>query len=101
LSSCYASHTKFLTGSSLGWDVAGIVESVGKAVTLFRPGQAVYYAGSFDRAGSNAQFHLVDERIAGRMPAQIDAQPLATNLRAWRIGSGALKARLIPPATNA
>jgi zinc-binding alcohol dehydrogenase family protein len=74
---------------SLGWDAAGIVESVGKAVTLFRPGQAVYYAGSFDRTGSNAQFHLVDERIAGRMPeslsfAEAAALPLAS-LTAWQL----------------
>ncbi|MGT2491594.1 alcohol dehydrogenase catalytic domain-containing protein [Cupriavidus basilensis] len=34
---------------SLGWDAAGVVEAIGEAVTLFRPGEAVYYAGSFDR----------------------------------------------------
>lgn len=74
---------------SLGWDAAGIVESVGGAVTLFRSGQAVYYGGSFDRPGSNAQFHLVDERIAGRMPetlsfAEAAALPLAS-LTAWQL----------------
>ncbi|MEC5317377.1 zinc-binding alcohol dehydrogenase family protein [Brenneria populi subsp. brevivirga] len=74
---------------SLGWDAAGIVEAVGEAVTLFRPGEAVYYAGSFDRSGSNAQFHLVDERIVGRMPgtlsfAEAAALPL-TSLTAWQL----------------
>jgi zinc-binding alcohol dehydrogenase family protein len=74
---------------SLGWDAAGIVEAVGEAVTLFRPGQAVYYAGSFDRSGSNAQFHLVDERIVGHMPkslsfAEAAALPL-TSLTAWQL----------------
>ncbi|MDF3837905.1 zinc-binding alcohol dehydrogenase family protein [Cupriavidus basilensis] len=75
--------------STLGWDAAGMVEAVGSAVTLFRPGQAVYYAGSFDRAGTNAQFHLVDERIVGRKPetlsfAQAAALPL-TALTAWQV----------------
>lgn len=74
---------------SLGWDAAGIVEAVGEAVTLFRPGQAVYYAGSFDRSGSNAQLHLVDERIVGRKPetlgfAEAAALPL-TSLTAWQL----------------
>lgn len=74
---------------SLGWDAAGIVESVGDSVTLFRPGQAVYYAGSFDRSGSNAQLHLVDERIVGHMPetlsfAEAAALPLAS-LTAWQL----------------
>src|SRR5580692_9422486 len=47
----------------LGWDAAGIVTEVGAAVTLFTPGDEVYYAGSVDRQGSYAQFHCVDERI--------------------------------------
>jgi len=74
---------------SLGWDAAGIVEAVGEAVTLFQPGQKVYYAGSSDRSGSNAQFHLVDERIVGHMPrtlsfAEAAALPL-TSLTAWQL----------------
>ena len=74
---------------SLGWDAAGIVEAVGEAVALFRPGQKVYYAGSFDRSGSNAQFHLADERIVGHMPrtlsfAEAAALPL-TSLTAWQL----------------
>ncbi len=74
---------------ALGWDAAGIVQAVGSAVTLFVPGQAVYYAGSFDRSGANAAYHLVDQRIAGRMPAtlgfaQAAGVPLAT-LTAWQL----------------
>lgn len=73
----------------LGWDAAGIVEAVGECVTLFKPGQRVYYAGTFNRSGSNAQFHLVDERIVGHMPetlnfAQAAALPL-TSLTAWQL----------------
>jgi len=52
----------------LGWDVAGVVKSVGAEVTLFKPGDAVYYAGSIMRPGGNSEFHLVDERIVGRKP---------------------------------
>jgi zinc-binding alcohol dehydrogenase family protein len=74
---------------SLGWDAAGTVHAVGSEVTLFAPGQAVYYAGSFDRAGANAEYHLVDERIAGAMPATLDfaqaaSVPLAA-LTAWQL----------------
>jgi zinc-binding alcohol dehydrogenase family protein len=71
----------------LGWDAAGIVESVGAAVTAFRPGDRVYYAGSIARSGSNAELHLVDERIAGPAPRRSSfgdaaALPL-TALTAW------------------
>ena len=49
----------------LGFDAAGVVEAVGPEATLFKPGDEVYYAGRNDRAGSNSEFHLVDERIVG------------------------------------
>ena len=73
----------------LGYDAAGIVEAVGPAVTRFRPGEAVFYAGALDRPGSNAQFQLVDERIVGHKPqrasmAQAAALPL-TAITAWEM----------------
>ena len=34
----------------LGWDAAGTVVAVGADVTLFRPGDEVFYAGSITRA---------------------------------------------------
>lgn len=55
----------------IGWDASGVVEAVGPSVTLFKPGDAVYYAGDLTRAGSNQQFQLVDERIVGRKPATL------------------------------
>lgn len=55
----------------LGYDAAGIVKAVGEKVTLFKPGDAVYYAGSIARPGTNAEFHLVDERIVGRKPKSL------------------------------
>lgn len=71
----------------LGWDAAGIVKAVGPKVKLFKPGDAVFYAGAIDRPGSNAEFHLVDERIVGPKPESLDfaaaaALPL-TALTAW------------------
>lgn len=71
----------------LGWDAAGIVRAIGAEVTLFRPDDLVSYAGSITRPGTNAEFHLVDERIVGRKPALLDwaeaaALPL-TALTAW------------------
>jgi NADPH2:quinone reductase len=73
----------------LGWDAVGIVEAVGPDVTLFKVGDAVYYAGSIARPGANAEFHLVDERIVGRKPstlsnAEAAALPL-TAITAWEL----------------
>jgi zinc-binding alcohol dehydrogenase family protein len=73
----------------LGWDVAGVVDSVGPNVTMFKPGDEVWYAGAIDRPGANAQLHLVDERIAGRKPkllsfTQAAALPLTT-ITAWEL----------------
>ncbi|GGD81161.1 MULTISPECIES: zinc-binding alcohol dehydrogenase family protein [Rhizobium] len=56
----------------LGWDAAGIVKAVGAEVTLFRPGDEVFYSGVISRPGSNAEFHLVDERIVGAKPKSLD-----------------------------
>ena len=73
----------------LGYDAAGVVEAVGEAVTRFKPGDAVYYAGDITRSGSNAQYQLVDERIVGRKPTSLDfaqaaALPLTT-ITAWEL----------------
>ena len=50
----------------LGYDAAGVVESVGDQVKFFKPGDEVFYAGTLVRPGTYAEFHLVDERIVGR-----------------------------------
>ena len=55
--------------------------------SLFRPGDEVFYAGSNIRSGTNAEFHLVDERIVGHKPrslgfAEAAALPLAP-ITAW------------------
>ncbi|NKL07160.1 zinc-binding alcohol dehydrogenase family protein [Rhizobium leguminosarum] len=56
----------------LGWDAAGIVKAIGPEVTLFRPGDEVFYSGVISRPGTNAEFHLVDERIVGTKPKSLD-----------------------------
>jgi NADPH2:quinone reductase len=71
----------------LGYDAAGIVAATGPEATLFKPGDAVFYAGDITRPGTNAEFHLVDERIVGRKPTSLDwakaaALPL-TAITAW------------------
>ncbi|MGF6694529.1 zinc-binding alcohol dehydrogenase family protein [Metapseudomonas resinovorans] len=73
----------------LGWDVAGVVKAVGSDVTLFQPGDRVFYAGDLTRPGGNAEFHRVDERIVGHMPKTLDfaqaaALPL-TSITAWEL----------------
>ena len=67
----------------IGWDASGIVEAVGPDVTLFKPGDEVFYAGDITRPGSNAEFQRVDERIVGHKPkslshAEAAALPLTT-----------------------
>lgn len=73
----------------LGYDASGIVETVGTDVTLFAPGDEVYYAGTITRPGTNAELHAVDERIVAHKPrslgwAEAAALPLTT-LTAWEI----------------
>ncbi|MYM38222.1 zinc-binding alcohol dehydrogenase family protein [Duganella qianjiadongensis] len=73
----------------IGWDAAGIVRAVGPDVTLFKPGDQVWYAGDLTRPGTNSALHLVDERIAGHKPVNLDfaqaaALPL-TAITAWEL----------------
>jgi zinc-binding alcohol dehydrogenase family protein len=73
----------------LGFDAAGVVDAVGSDVSLFKPGDEVFYAGSILRQGTNSEFHLVDERIVGKKPkslsfAQAAALPL-TSITAWEL----------------
>jgi NADPH2:quinone reductase len=71
----------------LGYDAAGTVVATGPDVTLFKPGDTVFYAGDITRPGTNAELHLVDERIVGHKPKSLDwaqaaALPL-TAITAW------------------
>jgi len=90
----------------LGFDAAGFVDAVGPEVTLFKPGDEVFYAGSILRQGTNSEFHLVDERIVGRKPktlslAQAAALPL-TSITAWELlfdRLGAVPGKSVDPRT--
>jgi len=73
----------------LGWDVAGIIESVGPDVENFKLGDDVFYAGSLTKPGANSEYHLVDERLVGKMPDKLNyaesaALPLTT-ITAWEM----------------
>ncbi|MFT3762501.1 MAG: zinc-binding alcohol dehydrogenase family protein [Pseudoxanthomonas sp.] len=90
----------------LGWDASGTVVAVGPQVQGFRPGDEVYYAGALNRPGANAEFHLVDERLVARKPANLsDAQAAAvplTAITAWETLFDRLDAdRPVPGAAQA
>jgi NADPH2:quinone reductase len=67
----------------IGWDASGVVKAIGDGVTLFKPGDEVWYAGDISRPGCNSEFQVIDERIVGRKPvslshAEAAALPLTT-----------------------
>jgi NADPH2:quinone reductase len=71
----------------LGWDASGVVVEVGEAVSRFRVGDPVYYAGDITRPGCNAQYQCVDARLVAHKPQRLSfeeaaAMPLTT-LTAW------------------
>ena len=73
----------------LGWDAVGEVVAVGEDVEYYNLGDQVYYAGDLTRSGSNAEYQLVDERIAGNKPKTLSdseaaALPL-TAITAWEL----------------
>lgn len=89
----------------LGWDAAGTVLAIGSQVQGFAPGDRVYYAGAIHRPGSNAEQHVVDHRIAAKMPATLDfaqaaALPL-TAITAWELLFDRLGVARTPTGTSA
>ena len=83
---------RLLDGSPpvLGWDVSGVVEAVGRGVTLFRPGDEVFGMPRFPHpAGGYSEYVTAPSRHFARKPAGIDhvhaaAVPLAA-LTAWQV----------------
>ena len=73
----------------IGWDAVGEVVATGDEASLFRPGDKVWYAGDLNRQGCNAEYQLVDERIAGNKPMSLsDADAAAlplTTITAWEL----------------
>jgi NADPH2:quinone reductase len=85
----------------LGWDGAGVVESIGTAVTRVRPGDEVYFCdGGFGPTpGTYQAVKVIDERFLAHKPGRLSfveaaAAPLVT-ITAWeavreraRVGDG-------------
>ena len=72
----------------LGWDVSGVVESVGAGVSDWKPGDAVYSRPDIGRDGAYAEYIAVKATELGRKPKNLDhvhsaAIPLAA-LTAWQ-----------------
>ena len=72
----------------LGWDLSGVVESVGSGVTDWKPGDEVYSRPDISRNGSYAEYIAVKAPELGRKPKSLDhlhasAIPLAA-LTAWQ-----------------
>lgn len=72
----------------LGWDVAGVVEEKGKAVSKLEIGDKVYSRPSIFRNGAYAEYIAVKASEAASMPESLDfiqaaAVPLAA-LTAWQ-----------------
>lgn len=96
---------KFAQPKVVGHDAYGIVDAVGDAVSLFHPGDRVWYAGSFKRPGTDSEYHLVDERIVGPAPqslnpSQAAAMPL-TALTAWEALFEQMHLSIDTPQANA
>ncbi|MEM9399055.1 MAG: zinc-binding alcohol dehydrogenase family protein [Verrucomicrobiota bacterium] len=73
----------------IGYDAAGVVAKVGGAVSTFKVGDEVFYAGDLTRPGANSELHAVDERIVGKKPeslgfAEAAGLPL-TSITAWEM----------------
>lgn len=87
----------------LGWDAAGEVVEIGPDCTLFKPGDQVFYAGDITRAGSNAEYQLVDERIVGHKPRSLTYEQAAalplTSVTAWEALFERLAIPLLPAAS--
>lgn len=79
---------KFQLPATMGSDLAGVVREVGRRVTRFKPGDAVF-ASLFDLGtGSLAEFAVVPERVAAPKPTNLDfvqaaAVPMV-GLTAWQ-----------------
>ncbi|MFD4524330.1 NADP-dependent oxidoreductase [Streptomyces sp. NPDC058470] len=73
----------------LGWDVSGVVESVGMGVTLFKPGDEVFGMLPYPfGVGAHAEYVTGPARAFARKPSNVDheqagAIPLAA-LTAWQ-----------------
>jgi NADPH:quinone reductase-like Zn-dependent oxidoreductase len=71
----------------LGWDVSGVVETVGENVTALKPGDEVYSRPNIEREGAYAEYIAVKASEVALKPKSVDhvhaaAVPLAA-ITAW------------------
>ncbi|KAL9088586.1 MAG: hypothetical protein Q9165_006106 [Trypethelium subeluteriae] len=79
----------------LGFDGAGLVERVGPdAAERFHPGDPVFYSGSPIRAGSNAEWQLVDARSVSLKPQRLSFVEAAALPLTWVTAWEALVERM-------
>jgi NADPH:quinone reductase-like Zn-dependent oxidoreductase len=73
---------------TLGSDLAGVVVEVGRGVTRFKPGDAVFASVEGMRMGALAEFAVVAENAAALKPANLDFVSAASvpmvGLTAWQ-----------------
>ena len=63
----------------LGFDVSGVVETVGENVRDFQVGDEVYYAiAHSEGGGANAEYNVANESIVAKKPANITHQEAAS-----------------------
>jgi NADPH:quinone reductase-like Zn-dependent oxidoreductase len=71
----------------MGWDVSGVVEKTGPAVTRFKPGDAVYSRPDIARNGAYAEYVAVRESEIAFKPATISHVEVASlplvSITAW------------------
>ncbi|EDK31688.1 zinc-binding alcohol dehydrogenase family protein (macronuclear) [Tetrahymena thermophila SB210] len=54
-----------------GYDASGVVVQTGSDCRLFKVGDQVIYSGDFTKLGSNSNYQIVDERLAGKKPQKL------------------------------
>lgn len=55
-----------------GWDLSGVVEEAGPAVTRFKPSDEVFSRPDIGRDGAYAEFTVVDASLLAKKPRSID-----------------------------
>lgn len=62
----------------LGWDVSGVIEDVGKNISSFKPGDAVFGCVGFPRLGNAyAEYTVADPRFLALKPGNISFEEAA------------------------
>jgi len=70
-SGAFSAFTKFPMPLILGWDVSGVVEQVGKDVTKFKAGDAIFAYMDIKQPGAYAEYAIVHETDACPKPTKL------------------------------